>query len=415
MAYFKEISYCRLCRGKKLEQVIDLGFQALSGCFPKKDEPHPPKAPLEVTRCLDCDLVQLRHSVTPQLMFTDSYGYRSNINYTMRTHLKELAKSICKKVVIKEEDIVLDIGCNDGTLLKEYSPSLKRLGVDPIADKFHSQYPEGVKVISDFFSREKFQEFNLGKKKVKIITCISMFYDLEDPVQFASDVAACLDEQGIWVIEQSYLPDMLKNSSFDTICHEHLEYYSLKQIENIVNKVGLRVFDLEFNRINGGSMCAYVTPIHSSLRDNVKILEDTRQAESKLELSSQSTYLAFKKNCERLAVNIKEFVKNEISKNKVIHVYGASTKGNTILQFCDLNFPILQAAADRNPEKWGCRTPITNIPIISEEESRQRRPDYYLVLPWHFKEEIIIREKEFLKKGGGLVFTMPELDIIKHY
>ena len=406
---FKAIDKCRICRSTDLLDVISLGSQALSGCFPAQDEPDPDVAPLHLLRCESCGLVQLAHSVDPKFLYTSNYGYRSGINETMRQHLAGIAAELLSRFQPAPGRVVLDIGCNDGTLLDQYPSTLVRLGIDPLADKFSSMHPKGISTATSVFSARTFERL-AGGQKASVITSIAMFYDLEDPNEFVADIARSLDPDGIWVLEQSYMPQMLKYNSYDTICHEHLEYYALRQIDRLAEHNGLRVFDAELNDTNGGSSRLYICH-ENALHRATRRLVDLRAAEQSYGLNIQVTYDAFRQRCAKLREELRTLIKTEVARKKRIHIYGASTKGNTILQYCGLDHSLIEAAADRNPEKSGARTPGTNIPIVSEEESRGMRPDYFLVLPWHFRKEFIQREREFLARGGKFIFPLPQLEI----
>jgi NDP-4-keto-2,6-dideoxyhexose 3-C-methyltransferase len=407
---YTTIRACRICRGTDLADVISLGFQALSGCFPAKGAPDPQTAPLDVVRCQRCGLVQLTHSVDPSFLYTSNYGYRSGINDTMRQHLSGIAAELLTRFEPKPGSAVLDIGCNDGTLLAKYPSTLMRFGIDPLAGKFKSIHPPGIFTATEIFSARAFNTL-AGGRRAAIITSIAMFYDLEDPNEFVSDIAQSLDDDGVWVLEQSYMPEMLRNNSYDTICHEHLEYYALSQIEWLAEHNGLRVFDADLNDANGGSSRLYVCHRKAPYAPTQR-LTDLRIEEASNGLQLQATYNAFRERCSRLRDELRSFIQAEVSRKKRIHIYGASTKGNTILQYCGLDHSLIEAAADRNPEKSGARTPGTNIPIISEEESRKMKPDFFLALPWHFRKEFIHREREFSSRGGKFIFPLPALEIV---
>jgi NDP-4-keto-2,6-dideoxyhexose 3-C-methyltransferase len=407
---YTAICACRICKGTDLVDILSLGFQALSGCFPAQDAPDPQKAPLDLIRCQGCGLVQLAHSVDTKFLYTPNYGYRSGINHTMRQHLSGIAAELLRRFEPEPGSVVLDIGCNDGTLLAKYPLTLVRLGIDPLADKFSSMHPKGISTAADTFSARAFEALG-GNRNASLITSIAMFYDLEDPNEFVSDIARSLDVDGVWVLEQSYMPEMLRQNSYDTICHEHLEYYALRQIEWLAEHNGLRVFDADLNDINGGSARLYVCHSHAPYGPTQR-LSDLRTAEGLAGLHLQATYDAFRERCIRLRDELRSFIQTEVSRNKRIHIYGASTKGSTILQYCGLDHSLIEAAADRNPEKSGARTPGTNIPIISEEESRKMKPDHFLALPWHFRKEFIEREREFSSRGGKFIFPLPTLEIL---
>lgn len=418
MKIVKEIKRCRICGNADLIPILDPSIQALSGRFPAKDEPDPPKAPLELVKCndtknsSDCGLLQIKHSVSPEEMYQYTYGYRSGTNKTMRAHLNSIVQSVQEMVKLQESDVVLDVGSNDGTLLKCYEvQGLQKIGIDPTGEQFSEYYAEDIKLVSDYFNASNYFSAS-SDKKAKVVTSIAMFYDLESPMSFVKDVKKVLDNDGIWVLEQSYMPTMLEMNSFDTICHEHLEYYSLKQIDWMLSKNDLRIIDVEFNDINGGSFRVYACHKNSTLESNQEKIDQVFSNEKKLKLDSEQPYKDFRDRVFNLRNELYNFLTTEKSKGKSIYVYGASTKGNVLLNFYNINDNLITAAADRNPEKWRHRTPGTNIPIISEEDARKAKPDYFLVLPWHFKNEFIEREAEFLASGGKFIFPLPEISII---
>lgn len=410
---------CRICGSPALTKVIDLGEQYLQGSFIKSGKESPPlrKIPTKLVRCdptIDekaCGLLQAEASVPPVILYS-AYWYRSGTNRTMRDHLKGIAE-VATDFVSKANTRVLDIGCNDGTLLYCYPDSFVRFGVDP--SDIAQEIAKGVTVVQDTFPSHELKELIAGQR-FDIITSIAMFYDLEDPVDFVEQVKAILSEEGIWIFEVSYMPAMLAMNSYDTICHEHLEYYSFSVIENLVHKCGMKVVKVEFNNINGGSIRCYVTHVSNfkfKSRENQQTLEQVRQQEFDLELDTDKPYRNFQDRINRHKEELSGLLKALKREGKKIHIYGASTKGNTILQWCGLDNTIIDYAADRNPDKDGARTIGTDIPIVSEEKSRAMKPDYYLVLPWHFRDEFLDREKVFLNEGGGFIFPLPVVETIK--
>ena len=412
LSVFTELSGCRICGGDRLDDVFDLGVQALASRFPRPGEAEPPAVPLVLVCCADCGLVQLKHSVRPSELYTYGYGYRSGTNATMRGHLAGLVGWIQERCVLGAGDVVVDIGCNDGTLLKAYATAgLRRVGFDAIAGKFRQDYPADITLHEGFFSPDAYRAA-CGADRAKAISSIAMFYDLERPGDFVSAVAGALTADGIWVLEQSYLPSMLETNAYDTICHEHLEYYGLRQIETLAERGGLRVFDAEVNACNGGSFRVAVCHRDGPYAANTAQLELLRQYENHMGLGTQRPFLAFRERVERHRAQLVGLIDRERAAGKTFYLYGASTKGNTMLQYCGIDGHRIVAAAERNPEKFGCRTPATGIPIVSEEEARARHPDYFLVLPWHFRNEIVQREAAFCRSGGKLVFPLPDLDIV---
>lgn len=398
------LTHCRICKSDRLVDILNLGNQGLASRFPNKGELDPPLVPLILSKCENprCCLVQLKHTVTNTELYEHAYGYRSGINATMTNHLTDLVKTIESRVVLHSGDVVLDIGSNDATLLKSYkTENIKKFGIDPTGIQFEEYYTNDITLIPTYFTADK---FNL---KAKVITSISMFYDLPDPVQFMKDIKTILHFDGMWVIEQSYLPEMLKTNSLDTICHEHLEYYAFKQILLMAEMANLQVLDVEFNDCNGGSFRVFLSH-PGAYKQNMNTISKIISDESLMQLDTLRPFEEFKINCEKVRSDLLKFLDDHES----VYIYGASTKGNTLLQYCNIDTTKVVAAVERNPRKFGCRTPITNIPIISETEMRLANPKCLLVLPWHFKKEFIQRENEFLKNGGTIVFPLPSLEIV---
>ena len=412
---------CRICGSKNLTSILNLGDQYFANYSSKSSDvvPFKEKIPLELVRCdksLDpesCGLVQLRHTTPPNLMY-DRYFYRSGINQTMTNNLNEIAKQAISKINLNQNDIVIDIGCNDGTLLQNYKElPVRSVGFDPAKNMVQFSKQTGATIITEFFSAEEFIK-NYGDEKAKIITSIAMFYDLENPNKFVGDISKILHPDGIWILELSYLPLMLSQNAFDTIVHEHLEYYHLDALEFVLSKFNLKVVDIQLNDINGGSFRVVVQHKEKSI-DNKSLehITELREKEKNLSLHTNRQFDAFIKRINDEKDKLVTFIKNEVSRGKTVHCYGASTKGNTLLQFYDLDKKLVQFIADKNPDKWGRRTIGTDISIISEEESHSMSPDYFLILPWHFIKEFKEREKDYLKNGGKLLVPLPQFKVIE--
>ena len=410
---------CRVCGSKALTKVIDLGEQYLQGSFIKPGKEVPPfrKISTSVIRCdpmkdeRACGLLQMELTVPPEVLYS-AYWYRSGTNNTMRQHLRGIAVD-ASSLLNKPSANVLDIGCNDGTLLDYYPTEFQKYGIDP--SDVAQEIKGDVTVIQDIFPSEELVNI-LQKNQLDIITSIAMFYDLEDPIHFIKGIKQLLSPQGVWIFEMSYMPTMLKMNSYDTICHEHLEYYSLAVIEYILKQAEMKLFNVSLNDINGGSIRCYATHIDNFIykkdeyNENIKTL---RQEEFDMELDTDKPYRNFQNRVNVHKEELSALLKKLKSNGKHIHIYGASTKGNTILQWCDIDQKIIDFAAERNPDKYGARTIGTDIPIISEADSRAMNPDYYLVLPWHFKKEIVEREEDTINKGTSLIFPLPTIEIIK--
>jgi SAM-dependent methyltransferase len=410
---------CRVCGSRALTPVIDLGLQHLQGSFCKPGKEMPPlrKIPCTLVRCDPtrdenaCGLLQMAHSVPPEILYS-AYWYRSGTNATMRNHLTSLAREAAS-MVGRAEATVLDIGCNDGTLLKAYPAAYEKFGVDPSDVAAEVEGP--ITVVQDLFPSVEL-DLRMKGRKADIVTSIAMFYDLESPVEFAKAIRDVLAPDGIWILEMSYMPKMLSMNSYDTICHEHLEYYSFTVIEKIMAKADLKIVRMEQNDINGGSLRCYVTRSASLAhkRESWQAeIRRMRQEEFDLELDTDKPYRSFQDRINVHREKLLDLLKRLRADGKRIHIYGASTKGNTILQWCGIDQRIIDCAAERNPDKFGARTLGTDIPIVSEQESRAQNPDYYLVLPWHFAEEFLEREEAALASGTGFIFPLPEIRIVK--
>ncbi|MFH1545315.1 MAG: methyltransferase domain-containing protein [archaeon] len=411
------IKKCRICGNINFIKILSLGDLFVSNFIGFSKE-RQLKIPLELVLCDvgsgGCGLLQLRHTTTSNLLYRN-YWYRSGVNKTMISALSDITEKAEQIVPLKEKDLVLDIGCNDGTLLRSYkTKKLKFVGFDPAKNLLEYSIEGTTNIISDFFSAITFQK-EFGEEKAKIITSIAMFYDLEKPNEFVEDIKKCLDKDGVWIIQMSYLPLMLEQNAFDNICHEHLEYYSLTSLENLLKRHDMEIIGVELNDVNGGSFRSYIKHKESKLRglekDKQKLIK-LRDYEEKLGLQNKKMYEEFAKRVMEIKRKLSRFIEKENSKGKKIYVYGASTKGNTLLQFFNLNNKLIKAAAERNPDKVGRRTVGTLIPIISEEQARKEKPDYFLILPWHFLKEFKEREKEFLESGGKFIVPLPKFKII---
>ena len=404
-----KINKCRGCKKNKLKKLFSLGSMCFTGKFPLLNQKIN-KKPISLVICINCGLVQLGHNFDLKYLYGPDYGYRTGINSTMLDHVKGVVNFLSKKTKLKKKDFVLDIASNDGSLLNFYKKDIITFGIDPILDKYKDNYRKINYKISDFFSFKKVNAKT--KKKFKIITALSVFYDTQDPNKFLKDVKKILSKDGVFLLEFADLASIIQKKMFDTICHEHLEYFSSKVIINLCKKNGLRVFDIKQNSINGSSKQYYVCHENSKYVPDQKIINKTINLENNLELTKVKTFQKFIKNINETRYRLVKLLKKYKKSGKKIHCYGASTKGNVLLQYFKLNNKIIDFAAERNKNKYGLYTPGTKIKIISEALSRFHKPDYYLVLPWHFKREILIREKKIRRKGTKFIFPLPNLEIV---
>jgi NDP-4-keto-2,6-dideoxyhexose 3-C-methyltransferase len=405
------INHCRICGNSTLIKVLDLGDQALTGVFPLKKDQQITRGPLQLLKChseIDnvCGLLQLAHSYDPEEMYGDNYGYRSGLNSSMVSHLNQKIKLILEIVNLDSGDIVIDIGSNDSTTLQAYpDEGLELVGIDPTGEKFKEYYPSHIKLISNFFSLETFRK-HYADRKAKVVTSFSMFYDLESPIDFMCDVRDILHSDGIWVFEQSYMPTMLKQNSYDTVCHEHIEYYGLQQIKWMTDKVGLKIIDVDFNSINGGSFSVSVAHSNSNY-PKYKNLQSLLEDETHLGFKTLKPYEDFAKRVKNCRLDLLAFIDSAKSKGKTLFALGASTKGNVILQYCGITSEQIPFIGEINPDKVGSLSPGSLIPIISEQEILLKKPDYLIILPWHFRDFF---EKNTNLKPFKLIFPLPNIN-----
>ncbi|MER7763273.1 class I SAM-dependent methyltransferase [Streptomyces sp. NPDC097619] len=408
-----ECTRCRICGNRELLPVLDLGTQALTGIFPHPDEVVP-TAPLEVLKCspAGCGLVQLRHTADLSLMYGDRYGYRSSIRPFMIGHLHGKTARLSGLVSLAAGDVVVDIGANDSTLLQGYRvPGLTRVGIDPTGEKWRSYYPEDIDLIPDFFSREVYAE-RFGDRKAKVVTSIAMFYDLPDPTAFMADIHAILTDDGVWMVEMSDLGSMIEGLAYDAVCQEHLEYYSFAQIEWMAERVGFTVTSAEVTDVNGGSLCLTLVKDPSKHTVDTASVERIRRREARLGLADPATYERFARRVTEHRDELRGFLDDSKAAGKLTLGYGASTKGNVVLQYCGITTADLPCIGEVSAEKHGNVTPGTRIPIVSEEAAKAQRPDQLLVLPWGHRKGFLEREQEYRAGGGKLVFPLPVIEAV---
>jgi hypothetical protein len=410
---YRTISECRICKNQQLVEVLDLGVQALTGVFPKTRTQQVTAGPLKLVKCVGdddvCGLLQLQQTYDLDELYGDNYGYRSGLNASMVEHLHRKVRRILDRVRLPNDALIVDIGANDSTTLQAYpAQGCTLVGVDPTAKKFSEFYPAHIQLIPDFFSAATLQRHFPGRKAT-VITSFSMFYDLEEPLTFMKEVAEVLDDEGLWILEQSYMPTMLLRNSYDTVCHEHLEYYALKQIKWMTDRLDLKIVDVEFNDINGGSFSLMVAKRgsqHVASPTVEQILED----ETRAGLHTLRPFQEFARSVAASRATLRAFLDEAKQFGKSICVLGASTKGNVLLQYCNITSSDVARVGEVNPDKFEAFTPGTLLPIVSEQEVLAMQPDYLLVLPWHFRDFFLEHER-FVDRN--LVFPLPQLEIVR--
>ena len=406
---YKKIEHCRCCSNEHLIELIDLGVQSFSGIFPTEKE-EVPVGRLRLVKCHGenvCGLVQLDRDFDQSIMYGENYGYRSGLNSQMVKHLKHNVDVICEKVRVAPNAVILDIGANDGTTLSFYPKNTTRIGIDPTISKFGDYYDEGILKCAEFFTSDVFRKICLSKAKV--ITSFSMFYDLPNPIEFAMNIAEILDDNGIWVLEQSDLMMMFESLSIDTICHEHTEYYSVSALNFIMKKADLKIIDIDFNDVNGGSSRIFVTHVGSSLKVEHEKIQAAISREKDFENDPSRYFQEFIDSFHNEIEKLKYFLKLNKQNGVSIYGLGASTKGNTLLQLCGLDAVLLDCIGEINPDKFGKYTPGTNIPIVDEREIIENENAIFFILPWHFKESFINQKT---LQGRTKVFALPFFEII---
>ena len=397
-----EYDHCRLCGSKDLAPVFSLGNQYINDFVEESMIGKGTKAPLDIVHCKNCDLTQLKHTAPQELLYSRQYWYRSGVTNTMKNELKNIVKEVTSLVDLLDDDVVLDIGANDGTMLEFFDKNLITVGCEPANNLVEELATRCDLTIHDFWSESAYYEalkkINISKK-AKIVCAIGMFYDLDDPISFVSDIEKVLDSDGIFVAQLMTLAPMLEKNDLGNICHEHIEFYSYQSLVYMYEKCGLEIFKVSENNVNGGSYRIYARKFN---KGSITYSEN----------ATKKDLIAFKERIDEIKEKCLDFLQKEKSKGKSIHVYGASTKGNVILQYFGLDTKLIDAAAERSPEKFGRYTIGSWIPIISEEESRKLKPDYYFVLPWAFFDEMYARESKWLSEGGKFIVPFPEFRIV---
>ena len=413
---------CKVCGSKDLTEVLTLNEQYLSPTFVATNKDNPLakiKSPLTLVLCdkskseNNCGLLQLKEITDADLLYRD-YFYRTATNDTMRKDLKELVDQVISIVKPADQDIIVDIGSNDCTMLNFYDDKFNLVGFEPAQNIKFIDKGKNIKVINNYFNSENFKE-NFPSKKAKIITSCAMFYDLEDPLKFVKNIEEILDEDGVWCCQISYLDSMIRFNNFYDICHEHLSYYSLESFEYLINKLNLKLFYAETNTVNGGSIRLYICRKKTKKFEKFELTEKLdllRKEEKNLNLTQSKTFVKFEKTVSNLRTKTIKFVDEIIKNKKIVLALGASTKGNIILQHFNLTKDKIPFISERNPDKVGLRCLGSDIELISEERARDINPEAFIVLPWNFKKEIVEREKKYLDNGGKLMFVMPYPHIV---
>ena len=398
----RQYDNCRLCNHNTLDEVFSLGNQYINDFVEESHIGEGTQAPLEIVHCQNCDLAQLKHTAPQELLYSRQYWYRSGVTDTMKAELKNIVDEVQSMIPLADNDIVLDIGANDGTMLEYFNKGIVRVGCEPANNLVEELSKRCDITIHDFWSESAY--FNAIKargfsQKAKVVSAIGMFYDLDDPISFVSDIEKVLDDDGIFVAQLMTLAPMLEKNDLGNICHEHIEFYSYESLVYMYEKCNLEIFQVSENSVNGGSYRIYARKFKNG-------------SITYPEKATKQDLIDFKGRIDDIKESCLTFLKQEKAAGKSIHVYGASTKGNVILQYFGLDTNLIDYASERSPEKFGRYTVGSWIPIISEDESRKMQPDYYFVLPWAFFDEMYARESDWLSKGGKFIVPFPDFRIV---
>ena len=404
-----------------MKELFNLGELYVSDFLGENDEPRGGKVEMKMMLDESTGNVRLEKAAPLDVMY-GKYWYRSGINQSMKNELQRIVNSILDVKKLKENDIWVDIACNDGTMFDFIPNNIIKIGIDPVDNSYKNESEKRSDlIIQDYFSADVYKKSKFGTQKAKVVTSIAMFYDLENPDTFIQDVGEILDDNGLWVLQLSYTPLMIEQLAFDNICHEHIYYYSLFNLKKLMEKNGFKIVDCQLNDTNGGSFRVYVMKENADVRKfatqphrdvcNFRI-QSLLTLEEKLKLDSVDTWMDFYNRILDLKEQTVSFIKSEKEKGKKVWGYGASTKGNTLLQYFGLDNTLIDGIAERSVYKWGLKTVGTNIPMYSEEQMRNEKPDYLLVLPWHFISEFVERERDFLLGGGKFIVPCPKFQII---
>jgi SAM-dependent methyltransferase len=409
-----KLTNCRVCGTADLVEVLNFGDLALTGVFPATREEVISSGNVRLLVCSDCGLVQLGDTFPPEEMYGDNYGYRSGLNASMVAHLARIARRLETRANLSPGQTVLDIGANDGTLLRSYSvPGINKIGIDPTIAKFSEFYEADkdtnpVVTVADFFNFSNFDSVSVDR--ASIVTSIAMFYDLDDPVAFAKDIKHCMTPDGIWYFEQSYMPWMLRSGAYDTICHEHLEYYSLTTIKRILDDAGLYLLDAATNAVNGGSVSVLASP---SPGTGISVYAQwLLDQEAHAKVHEPATWINFRERVLERQKDLRSLLQQLKDSGATVMALGASTKGNVLVMTTPVTSELVSKVGDVNPYKYGRFLPGSHIPIVSEEEVLADNPDYLLILPWHFRETFMNRLQPYLAGGGRLIFPLPDLEVV---
>jgi len=403
------IASCRVCHSDRLAEILDFGELTLTGVFPATRTEHVSAGRVRLVLCQECGLVQLGDTFPPTEMYGDNYGYRSGLNASMVAHLERIALRLQARVGLRPGDRVLDIGANDGTLLRSYTtPGLARVGIDPTIAKFGEFYPEDVVAVADFFTAATYERVADGPARV--VTSIAMFYDLEDPVAFARDIGSVLADDGVWYFEQSYMPWMLRSGAYDTICHEHLEYYSLTTIKRILDDAGLHLLDAATNAVNGGSIS--VVAGRTAGPGPSVYAQWLLEQEAADRVHSPEAWVEFRQKVRARQKDLRSLLTRLVDSGATVMALGASTKGNVLVMTTPVTEALVSKVGDVNPYKFGRFLPGSGIPIVSEAQVLAEMPDYLLILPWHFRETFMTSLAPYLAAGGRLIFPLPDLEVV---
>ena len=408
-----ELNYCRLCKSKNLKLVLDLGKSPLPNALLKKSQRKKGELsfPLKVNFCPKCNQVQLSHVVSPELMFR-KYAYVSSTSPVMMAHFQEYADTVFKKLKLKKGDLVVELGSNDGFLLKQFKKLGTRvLGIDPARNIAAIATKEGITTLPQFFNSNVAKKVVKKYGKAKVITANNVFAHIHDLDEVVEGVKELLHENGVFIIEFPYLIDFIDENVFDAVYHEHLSYLAIKPLDKFFKSFGMQIFDCFRTPVQGGSIRIFVkkqTGIYQPTKKVTKLLE----LEKKKKLDQIQTYLEFAKKVQATKKSLKALLAKLKKQNKNIVGYGAPGRSTTLFNYCGIDNKILDYIVDDNPLKLGLYTPGSHIPIFDIIQIQKTNPDYVLISSWNYAKPIIKKLNNYKRSGGKFIIPLPKPYII---
>lgn len=406
-----KLTNCRICSSPDLSNVLDLGEMPLANEFLDSPTEEEKEYPLRVVWCQNCGLMQIDEVVPPEELFSE-YVYVSGTSERLQNHFNNLVSEIDELYSTLNGRKVLDIGSNDGTLLKGFeNHDYDVIGVEPASNIAEIARENGVETINEFFNEEVAFRIQKNYGRRDVITATNVFAHTHNVHSFLKGVSKLLADDGIFVIEVPYLVDLLENVEFDTIYHEHLSYFAVRPLKTLLEKHGFKILNIKRIDIHGGSIRLYSTK-DSSWQNANSSAKKLIRIEMEKGLDELATYKSFAHRVERLKTSLLDLLSKLKGSGHTIAGYGAAAKGNTLLNYYSIGQEMLEYIADQNTLKQGLYTPGTHVKVVSPNRIYQDTPDEIVILAWNFAEEIMKQQSDFKEMGGRFVLPVPEVRVI---